>query len=162
MPKKKVKKEKKLSKDELCANAAEYLDGWKRAQAELENNKKEEAKRNEDFRRYLKQVHYGKIIAILDSFDQALSSVSKEDAESDWTKGVQNIRKQFTSMFKEDGIEEYEAQVGDSFDPSLHEVIGEVVDRAHVDQVVQAAQKGFKMGETVIRPARVIVGKSEE
>ena len=140
--------------------AQEYLNGWKRAKADFENYKKEEKKRFEEFTLLIKMNFILQLLPILDSFERAIANLKDKERKSDWTEGILKIKEQFNDLLKKEGVAEIEAQ-GKEFNPAYHEAIGEMVVKNAQDKnrVVQVLQKGYKIGERVIRPARVYVGK---
>ncbi len=140
--------------------AQEYLNGWKRTKADFENYKKEEKKRFEEFTLLIKMNFILQLLPILDSFERAIANLKDKERKSDWTEGILKIKEQFNDLLKKEGVAEIEAQ-GKEFNPAYHEAIGEMVVKNAQDKskVVQVLQKGYKIGERVIRPARVYVGK---
>ena len=95
-----------------------------------------------------------KLLPILDNVDRA-AAADKESA--DYIKGVELIIKQFESLAGDLGIEEV-AKIGDAFDPNFHEAVMHIEDENLGENVVsQVLQKGYKIGDTVIRPAMVQV-----
>ena len=96
-----------------------------------------------------------KIIPVLDVVEQALQMISDENVK----KGVEMIRGQMLNLLASYKVEEIEAK-GKEFDPKLHEAIMQM-DGSEEDsgKVSEVFQKGYKMGEKVIRAARVIVFK---
>ena len=94
------------------------------------------------------------LLPILDNIDRA-SAADKES--SDYIKGIELIVKQFEALAGNLNIEEV-AAVGDSFDPNLHEAVMHIEDEAFGENVIaDVLQKGYKLGDTVIRPAMVKV-----
>jgi molecular chaperone GrpE len=139
--------------------AQEYLDGWKRIKAEFDNYRKDEQKRMEDFGFFIKAEGTLRILPIVDSFDEALKHVPEKDKESEWIKGILKIRSQVIDFLGEQGVKEMEA-LGKEFDPYFHEAVGEAMGKPEdKDKIIQVLQKGYMIGERVIRPARVYVGK---
>src|SRR3989344_4082050 len=108
----------------------EYLNNWKRAQADLENYKKDEAKRMQEF------VKYANEDVILDVIETMA--------------GLEMVTKQFERILKKYSIERI-AVAGQKFDPEVHEAVGEIVD----DQPLTEVRPGYIMHGKVIRPARV-------
>lgn len=123
----------------------EYLAGWQRAKADFLNYKKEEAKRTEKIKEYVREDLLLKMLDIHDDLERA-----REHAPDDeWIKGILQIENQFHSLFKEHGIERIKT---DKFDPRFHEAIeGE---GEHINEVVQ---KGYLIKGRVLRPAKVKV-----
>lgn len=121
----------------------EYLAGWQRAKADFLNYKKEETERTEEMLKYVKQDLCLKILPILDNFELF----------------EKNIKKQLQDFLKDQGIEEIKG-VGERFDPNLHEAIEEVkMKNKKTGVIAEVAQKGYKLGGKVIRPAKVKINK---
>ncbi len=146
--------------------AGEYLDGWKRERAAFENYKKDEYERINEVRLRAIRDFLTRLVPILDSFELALKSTPEEAQKSDWFKGYTYIKKQFEDFLKEEGIEEIETK-GKEFDPRLHEAIEHVEPQEGQGgqgklMVAEEMQKGYKLNDYIIRPARVRVGKKVE
>ena len=141
--------EKKLEECEKLKN--EYLAGWQRARADFLNYKKEEMERVGDILKYANEGLILKILPILDNFDVALKNIPDE--------GFLQIRKQFQNFLKEQGIEEIES-LGKKFDPNLHEVVEEVEGTDKEQGIIlEEIQKGYKINDRLLRPAKVKVAK---
>ncbi len=152
------KKEKKKGKSgELEALKKELEakdDLLKRTAAEFDNFKKRTEREKAGVAEFAKAGIIKKLLPILDNVDRA-AAADKESA--DYIKGVELIIKQFESLASDLGIEEV-ANVGDSFDPNFHEAVMHIEDENLGENVVsQVLQKGYKIGDTVIRPAMVQV-----
>ena len=94
------------------------------------------------------------LLPVLDNIDRAEAA----DSESaDYIKGIELIIKQLLSLKEKLEIKEL-AAVGDAFDPSYHEAVMHIEDENLGENVVAAVlQQGYKIGDTVIRPAMVQV-----
>jgi len=133
-------KESKKSKEE------EYLNGWKRAQADLANYKKDELKRFEEFARFANEGLVRSLLPVLDSFELAASS---SDPSSD--KGFYLIKTQLETTLKEAGLEPIRPSSGDQFDLAIHEAIA----GNESDTVAELITTGYSLNGKIIRPARV-------
>ncbi len=160
MEKKQVKKNISVKTlKEIKKETQEYLEGWKRIKADFENYKKGEKKRLEEFAVFVKAGFILQIFPVLDSFDEALKQVPKKEMESDWTKGILKIKEQIEELLKREEIRAIEAE-GKEFNPFYHEAVGEAIGKdSDKDKVIRVIQKGYMMGERVIRPSKVYVGK---
>ncbi|MFQ6111178.1 MAG: nucleotide exchange factor GrpE [Nitrospinota bacterium] len=104
----------------------------------------------------------GSFLEIADSLDQALLMAEGAEggsSEQGLLDGIRIIRRQLSQKFRELGVEEIEAQ-GASFNPELHEAVGTVSieDASQEGLILEEVQRGYLMGGTVLRPARVRVG----
>jgi len=104
-----------------------------------------------EFLKFANQGLIEELIPVMDSFNIAIASGHKE---------LEPVYKQFISVLKSKGLEELEPK-GENFNPSFHEAIGvervESIDDNH--KVIQVLQKGYKLGEKIIRPAKVKIGE---
>mgnify|MGYP001576692588 CR=1 FL=1 len=134
----------------------EYLEGWKRAKADLINYKKDEVKRFEGISRFSQEILIRDLINVLDSFDLALSALEKEGKAE---KGIYLIRAQTEDILKANGLERIIISVGQPFDPSLQEAIVAVESDKPSGTVVEEVERGYLLRGKLIRPARVKVAK---
>lgn len=143
--------------ENLTKEKEEYLDGWKRAKADLINYKKDELKRLEEVARFGSESLILELISILDDFDLALATLEKEGATE---KGIYLIRSRFEDILKRRGLERIKVEVGDKFDPAFHEAITAVDgDTEKADTVAEEVEAGYTLHGKVIRPVRVKVYK---
>lgn len=141
-----------------CEKCEEYLGGWKRALADYENLQKQNAQVRDDDRRRIRVSLAHDLLPVVDNFDQALRFAPK-DLDKNWFAGVEHIARQFAEALKGLGIEPIDA-VGHPFDPNLHESGGSKWDEAKPEHVVlEEVIKGWKLGDMVIRPSKVIVNQ---
>lgn len=146
--------EKPLGLEEQCA---QYELGWKRALADYENLKRSMEEQLGSSRRRIKADFARSMLPVMDNFAQAVKHAPEADGEiGNWLQGVLYIDKQFTEAFNELGLEKIET-MGVAFDPHLHEAAGEREGPA--GEILEEVTSGWKMGDDVLRPARVIVGK---
>ena len=134
----------------------EYLDGWKRAKAELINHKKDEAKRFEIMIKFSQESLIREIIKVLDSFDLALNSLEKEGKAE---KGIYLIRAQLEDILKQSGLERVIINIGQQYDSSLAEAIASVESDKPEGAIIEEVEKGYLLHGRLIRPARVKVAK---
>jgi molecular chaperone GrpE len=145
--------------DQLRAQADEYLDGWQRARAELTNAKRR-------MERELSEAHtYGnarlilQLLPVLDDFERAMDNLPPEFDDTGWVEGIALIQRKLQQILESEGVKEIEAE-GQPFDPTVHEAIGQVEDSGYAEgAVADVAQKGYMLGERVLRPALVRVAK---
>lgn len=147
----------------LQAQSEEYLAGWKRALADYDNVKKELAREKEEMRGYLKEKIAEQIIPVLDSFDQVnrhtpALNVTEDDALKfqNWLNGVRQTQGQLEKIMKDMGLEM--VSVSGVFDPNWHEAVGQRTEEGKEEgQILDVAQNGWKLGDKLIRPAKVII-----
>jgi molecular chaperone GrpE len=135
----------------------EYLDGWKRAKAELINYKNDELKRINEIIRFAGEDIVREMVEILDSFDLCISSLA--DSDQSTAKGIHMIRTQMEDTLKKRGLERIIVSVGNQFDPSLHEAISVIESDKPSGTVIEEIEKGYMWNGKLLRPSRVVVSK---
>lgn len=143
-------------KDDSLKERDEYLEGWKRAKADLINYKKDEAKRFEAMVKFSQEAVIRDLIMVLDSFDLAISALEKEGKVE---KGIYLIKSQLEDVLKNYGLEKIIISVGQPFDPALQEAIVSVESEKPSGTVVEEIERGYLLSGKLIRPARVKVAK---
>lgn len=140
------------TQEELCAD---YLSGWKRALADYENIKRDLAKEKDQMRRYATVNAIETMMPAIENLELAVKQLPADN----WAKGFQAIHSQFVEAMKQLGGERY-GNVGDQFDSTLHESLGErTEDSAPDHSIVEVLSPGWKLGDYIIRPAKVIIKK---
>src|SRR3954467_7217699 len=136
---------------------------WKdlalRKAAELENVRKQNAQRVQKASRDGMRRVAGELLPALDDFERALAHAEAEegDAEHHLTKGIRLVQEQMLSALKRAGFETFSPK-GEPFDPHVHEAVATTpVADAASGTVVEVYQAGYKLGEDVLRPAKVVV-----
>ncbi|NIM93513.1 MAG: nucleotide exchange factor GrpE [Anaerolineales bacterium] len=142
---------------EANSKADEYLDGWLRARAEFSNYKKRiEREQAEGRARVTREIicHY---LGVMDDLERALKERPNVVDANAWANGIDLIYKKMESILETEGVEEIQAE-GELFDPNLHEAIDQLESEDHDEgTVVEVVQKGYRIGERIIRPAIVRV-----
>lgn len=94
------------------------------------------------------------VISVIDNFERAMAA---DCSDENYKKGVEMIYGQFLEVIKKLGVEEIDA-LGKEFDPNLHNAVSQVEDESFGENTVsQVYQKGYKLGDKVIRCAMVVV-----
>lgn len=137
----------------------EYLEGWKRAKADLINYKKEEGNRFEEFRKFSLSIFMKELLGVLDSFDLGLAMLKDDDPTK---RGMILIRAKFFDILKKFGLLEIENAVGRTFNPDQHEAIAEVNSDQPAGTVVEEVEKGYALHGRLLRSAKVKVAKSQK
>lgn len=152
---KKLRTDLKVAKKEK----EEYLLGWQKERADFANYKKEEDNRRVMFSEAMRERILSSFLSVMDSFNMAFTNKEAwEKVDPNWRKGVEYIYSQMNGVFEEYGVKPI-GEVGDVFDPSQHESIDVVATDKKEDnhKIANVIQKGYKLGDRVIRPARVNV-----
>lgn len=137
------------------------LTSLQRSRADYVNLKKEFDELHDSVKAKTTERVIMDFLPVLDSFDMAMGNTTAwESVDKNWRVGVEYIYSQLKTTLDNHGISAIDA-VGVEFDPNLHEPMKteETEDVSQDHKVAQIIQKGYKMGERVIRPARVVVYK---
>jgi len=142
----------------------EYLFGWQKERADFSNYKKQDEERRIYSIEANREAILSSFLSVLDSFNMAFSNKEAwNKVDENWRKGVEYIYTQLNSIFEEYGIKEI-GVVGEIFDHNIHQSIGltETKNKEDDHKISVIIQKGYKMGEKVIRAARVNVFEYKE
>ena len=155
----KEKKEKKSKKDleieKLKAELESKNDLLLRTAAEFDNFKKRTERERSSVAEFAKANVIKELLPILDNIDRA--ALMEDKTSADYIKGIELIVKQLEALGSKLQIVEL-AKVGDVFDPNCHEAVMHIEDENLGENVIaDVLQKGYKIGDTVIRPAMVKV-----
>ena len=155
------KKESKKEKTEKgCEKCEEYLAGWKRALADYDNVKKGLVAERQSIRRSSQDECAHAMIPVLDNFQAALKFKPETDDANveNWLQGVLHVKKQLEDALESMGFERY-AQEGESFDPNMHDAADEKKSSEDSGTILEIIHTGWKKGEQIVRPAKVIISK---
>ena len=159
-----VAKQLKNLRDKLeaCQKDKETnLAGWQRERADFVNYKKDENKRLIDAILLVKIDMLSEFLGVLDTFHLAEESPQWNNLPPDWQQGMKGIYNQFWSIFKEYGVEEI--KVDSCFDPNFCEAVNIVKtsEKEKDGQIAKIVNRGYRMGDRILRPAKVAVFKFE-
>ena len=142
------------------AQAAEYLDGWQRARAELANARKRFEKERSEAGQFAAGSLLRKTLPVLDDVDRALRTVPDDLRQHPWVDGVALIQRKFQTVLESEGVKPIEVKPGDPFDPTQHEAMThEENEERKEGEIIAEVQKGYRFGGEVLRPALVRVAK---
>ncbi len=137
----------------------EYLTGWQKERADFVNYKKQEEDRKLNFSESMRERIISRFLTVADSFNMAFGNKEAwEKVDENWRKGVEYIYGQMNTIFEEYGVRPI-GEVGENFDHNLHHSI-EMVPTKNKEEnhkISEVIQKGYKLGDRVIRAARVKV-----
>lgn len=140
----------------VVAERDRYLDGLQRLKAEFDNYRKRIERDREA--QHLAGVRElcGELLPVVDNLERALASSDAADVEQ-IVIGVEMVKGQLAGLLGGRGVEEIAAHAA-TFDPNVHEAIARHPSDEHPEgTVVHVIEKGYRIGETVIRPAKVVV-----
>jgi molecular chaperone GrpE len=139
------------------AKAAEYLDGWQRARAEFVNYKKRMDRDRQQIYQEASARVIKRYLEILDDLERALKDRPQEGQGAAWSQGIELIYQKMQSFLDAEGVKPIQAQ-GELFDPNLHEAIAQTESDDHESgEIIEVMQRGYLIGERVLRPAIVRV-----
>ena len=145
--------------EEEKSKAESYLANWQRAAADYQNLKRRAEKEREEYGRLATAALVINILPLLDDLERALTSVDIRLAGLTWVDGIRLIYRKFQAVMEAAGVSEIKAE-GETFDPNVHEAV--MYGEGEEGKVVAEVQKGYRLGDRVIRPAMVVVGKKAE
>jgi molecular chaperone GrpE len=161
------KKDKQKLKDlreqlkQVQVESRDHLTALQRSRADYVNLKKELDEVRDTTKKKTTEKVLGDFLPVLDSFDMAMGNQAAWEAvDKNWRVGVEYIYSQLKNTLENNNVEAID-QVSVDFDPNLHEPIEtKETDDASLDhKISKIIQKGYKMGDRIIRPARVVVWK---
>lgn len=137
----------------------DYLDGWQRARADYANLQKNTDEDRKKMRTLIEENFIEELLPTIDSFLMAMSNKeSWEKVDPSWRTGVEYIYNQLMATLESHKLKIF-GEVGDTFDPLKHEAVGEEAteDKKLDHKIAKINQKGFMLGNSILRPARVSV-----
>jgi len=145
--------------EEQKAKAAEYLDGWQRARAEFANYKKRIEKEQEDMIKSANGAFIVKLLPVMDDFERAFQTLPLDLMGMTWLEGIALIQRKLQMLLAQEGVTVIESE-GQMFDPTLHQAVTHEESEEHEEgQIMGEVQKGYKMGDKVLRPSLVRVAR---
>ena len=165
--KEKTKKKSQKSKDAerskeldtITLEMEKFRDKYLRQVAEFDNFRKRKEKEVLDSWGLAKADLIKKFIPTLDDLDRTLDAAKVDENTDALVSGLELVKKAFLKVLEDENVEVIDA-VGKEFDPEIHEALLQM-EKDGVDSniVVEETQKGYKLGDRVLRPAKVIVSK---
>jgi molecular chaperone GrpE len=146
------------SLEELRREKDALQDRLLRTAAEFDNYRKRIDRERRDLAEFAAADILSEFLPILDNFERALQAPSGGDAEA-FKKGVELIHKQIFDLLRKRGVKPIDA-LGMDFDPNFHQaVIHETSDDHREGEVMQELQRGYMLGDRLLRPSMVKVAK---
>ena len=142
----------------------EYLTGWQKERADFVNYKKQEEERKAFLNDLIKEKILTNFLSVSDSFNIAFANKEAwEKVDANWRVGVEYIYSQLNNIFEEYGVKTF-GKEGEDFDPNLHQSMQaiETEEKEKDHKISSVIQQGYKLGEKVLRPAKVNVFKLKE
>jgi len=145
--------------ERIRSERQEFLDGWQRARAEFANYRKRVEREQEEARSRIAGETLVRVLAIMDDLDRALRDRPAEPEAAAWAEGIELIYRKFQALLEAEGVQLIQAE-GQAFNPAVHEALSHEESEAHDEgQVIEVVQRGYRIGDRVLRPALVRVAK---
>ena len=125
-----------------------------RLAADFENYKKRAARERQEYVQLANERLISELIPILDDLERALAA-AEEHQEAQLEEGVRLVHRALAGLLERHGVSPIETE--GKFDPHVHEALLTQPSEAEEGSVIDVVQKGYKLGERVVRPARVVV-----
>lgn len=142
--------------EKLIAQRDDYLDQLQRSRAEFINYRKRTDAERVKLGEVITANTLGQFLPVLDDFDRAMAAVPAEEREGGWVSGITMIHKKLQGILERAGVSEV-GTVNEPFDPSVHEAVASDPGSSG-EAVVEVYQKGYKLGDTLLRAAMVKTG----
>ena len=143
--------------EQLKMENASLKDQILRKQAEFENYRKRTDREKTEARHTGRRTVLVDMLSVLDNFERALATAAKGAEDDPLRLGIELIYKQFKDTLTKLGVEPLDA-VGKTFDPHMHEAVTIEETTAHeANTVIEEFQKGYRLGDHLLRPAQVKV-----
>jgi molecular chaperone GrpE len=128
----------------------------KRALADLQNYRKRVEEERTAFVQFANITLLMELLPILDNFNRAFAAVPDEISKTQWFKGALLLEQQLVGIVRKQGVTEIPSSIDKPLDPKIHEAIA--AGPGEKDMVIEEFEKGYMLGDKVIRPAKVKVG----
>jgi molecular chaperone GrpE len=160
-------------KKETLLAAMNYLErenslvNLQRTLADFDNYKKRALEREREFNKYAAEGIVSEMLPVVDNFYAATEHIPENDQESPWVTGIMYIQKQMEKVFEDNNVKEIPVKIGDKFDITIMEAMknDEIDEESKPEQkknktekVIKIVQRGYKIGDKIMRPVKVIVG----
>ena len=144
----------KSLKNDLLETKDKYL----RLYSEFENYRRRTSKEKVEMINSANKDLIGLVLPIIDDFDRAIKSTSKENLKIS-IEGFNLIFQKLNSLIEKQGVKKLEIKVGDDFDPDFHEAITKIPSKKNLKgKIVDIIENGYTLDEKVIRFAKVVTG----
>jgi molecular chaperone GrpE len=152
--------EAQAEREQLKAQAVENLDGWQRARAEFANYKRRVEAERADMAASAGAEALQRVLPAVDDFERAMQTLPDDLKDHPWISGVLMVQRKLNGALEQSGITPIVVNPGDVFDPNIHEAIThEDSDQFGSEQIIGEVQRGYKIGDRVLRPAMVRVAR---
>lgn len=153
--------EEKSAEEQLQDQLAAEKDKFMRLFAEFENYKKRTTKERIELFKTASQDVMIAMLPILDDFERALTHIEDDKEAEELRKGVLLIYNKLVNTLEQKGLSKIEVKQGDTFDADIHEAITQIPAPSPdmKGKIIDVVERGYKMGERVIRFPKVVIGQ---
>lgn len=142
----------------------EYLKHLERLQADFENYKKRQEKKQKEFIEFANAELLNNLLSVVDNLERALDSIKNNKNAMAVKEGIDNTLKEFHNILNKEGVKPMQS-IGHRFDPYKHEAVMKIeTDKYPEDMVIEEFQKGYYIKSKLLRPAmvKVVVPSNEK
>lgn len=145
--------------DKLQLELGKEKDNFLRLFAEFENYKKRTSKERIELFSTANKELMTVLLPILDDFERGIKEIEKSSDKA-LLEGMQLIYNKFKNTLSQKGLKEMEVKQGDAFDAEIHEAISQIPapSKKLKGKIIDTVEKGYKLGETIIRFPKVVLG----
>jgi molecular chaperone GrpE len=137
----------------------EYLDALQRLKAEFDNYRKRVARDQQELAARAHERLVKELVPVLDDLERALEAASEHE-EAKLEEGVRLVHRSLAALLAREGLSEVETN--GKFDPHTQEALLSQPSDEEEGSVIQVLQKGYKLGDRVLRPARVVISQGSQ
>ncbi len=153
----------KTELDAAKSETAQYLGALQRERAEFQNYRRRTTEERERDAGLAAEGLLAKVLALADDFDRAIDSRPEALADDAWVEGVAAIDRKLRALLESEGVRPIDVAPGAPFDPREHEALVQVPsDEVPDGTVVAELQRGYRVRDRVLRPARVAIAKAPD
>jgi molecular chaperone GrpE len=149
----------RLEPETLLAERDQLLDDLKRVAADFDNYRKRAARERATVYAQANERLVKDLIPVLDDLGRALEAAGQHE-EAKLEEGVRLVHRALSDLLTKEGLAEIDTD--GKFDPHVHEALLSQPSDEEEGSVIEVVQKGYKLGDKVLRPARVVVASSRE
>ena len=149
----------KAQLEEEKKKAEGYLANWQRAAADFQNYKRRTEQERQEVALLANAALIINILPVLDDIERALRNVDAHLAGLTWVDGIRLIHRKLQAILEVSGVKEIKTE-GQDFDPRYHEAT--MFGDGEEGKVVAEVQRGYMLGDRVLRPAMVVVGRGNK
>ena len=144
---------------EIARERDEYLDSLQRLKAEFDNYRKRVVRDQQELAARAAERLVSALLPVVDDLERALEAAEQHE-EAKLEDGVRLVHRELAAALAREGLAEIETS--GKFDPHVHEALLSQPSEAEEGSVLEVLQKGYKLGDRVLRPARVVIAGPKE